>query len=115
MPIRSIQGESNMKPIYDIKGREIKPFDLIKLYHFTGSRRKKYYMYKWVLQFGDYLFGMHLEKPIDFNSKFGNFSLSQSLIDNSYGEIIQGSGYEFGFSFEDRPKIKREIEVSDEE
>lgn len=29
-------------------GREIKEFAVLKVYHFTGRRRKKYYMYKWV-------------------------------------------------------------------
>lgn len=32
----------------DKNGKVIKEFDLLKVYHFTGARKKKYYMYKWV-------------------------------------------------------------------
>ena len=32
-------------PYYDKNGREIKEGHLIKTYHFTGARKKKYYMY----------------------------------------------------------------------
>lgn len=38
-----------MHNIYDKKGRAIEPFDVLKVYHFTGSRRKRHYMYKHVL------------------------------------------------------------------
>jgi len=31
---------------YDEKGREIKEFGLLKIFHFIGARRKKHYMYK---------------------------------------------------------------------
>jgi hypothetical protein len=34
--------------IFDKNGIEVEEFDLVKVYHFTGARRKKYYMYKWV-------------------------------------------------------------------
>jgi hypothetical protein len=37
-----------MKKLYDKKDREIKEFDLIKVYHFTDRRNRKRYMYKWV-------------------------------------------------------------------
>lgn len=33
---------------FDEKGKEITEFSLIKIFHFIGARRKKYYMYKWV-------------------------------------------------------------------
>lgn len=41
------------KPYYDEKGREIKEFAVLKVYHFFGVNeqgrgRKHYYMYKWV-------------------------------------------------------------------
>ncbi len=41
------------QPYKDEKGREIREFDLIKVYHFKGVNeqgrgRKIYYMYKWV-------------------------------------------------------------------
>jgi len=37
--------------VYDKYNVAFKQFDLIKVYHFTGVRRKKYYMYKHVLGF----------------------------------------------------------------
>ena len=33
----------------DKHGREIMRGDIVKVYHFTGSRRKRYYMYKQAL------------------------------------------------------------------
>ena len=36
--------------IFDKTGREIAVGDILKVFHFTGSRRKKYYMYKQVLR-----------------------------------------------------------------
>lgn len=32
--------------VRDKTGREIKRGDIVKVYHFTGARRKRYYMYK---------------------------------------------------------------------
>ena len=41
------------KPFFDKHWKEIKEFDLLKIFHFLGVNeqgrgRKKYYMYKWV-------------------------------------------------------------------
>ncbi len=33
---------------YDRKGNEISEFDVVKVFHFTGARRKQHYMYKWI-------------------------------------------------------------------
>lgn len=48
----------------DKNGQIIQQFDLIKVFHFMGARRKKYYMYKWVvgsIKYPDKLFGKHLD------------------------------------------------------
>lgn len=45
----------------DKHGREIKIGDVLKVYHFTGSRRKKHYMYKQVV--GERLLGGLGGKP----------------------------------------------------
>lgn len=37
-----------MKYLLDKNGIEIKAGDLLKIFHFTGSRRKKYYLYRYV-------------------------------------------------------------------
>lgn len=55
-----------MKIFFDKKGREIKEFDLLKVFHFIGARRKKHYMYKWVriktIADKKFFMGMHLMK-----------------------------------------------------
>lgn len=38
-----------MSDLSDKYGIKIQPFDLLKVYHFTGARRKKHYMYKQVI------------------------------------------------------------------
>lgn len=45
---------------YDNKGVEIREFAVIKFYHFTGKRRRKYYMYKWVNIIDGHLAARHL-------------------------------------------------------
>lgn len=37
-----------MSTIYDKHGQAIREFDVLKVFHFTGARRKRHYMYKWV-------------------------------------------------------------------
>lgn len=37
-----------MDVFYDGKGAEIREFDVVKVFHFIGKRRKRHYMYKWV-------------------------------------------------------------------
>lgn len=46
--LKQIQEE---KPLFilDKKGRKIELGDILKIYHFTGARRKKYFMYKQVI------------------------------------------------------------------
>jgi hypothetical protein len=35
---------------YDLNGRPILIGDTLKIYHFTDNRKKKHFMYKWVLK-----------------------------------------------------------------
>jgi hypothetical protein len=49
-----------MKKLYDQKGKEIHEFDVLKIFHYIGARRKKCYMYKWVRIIDGTLAGMHL-------------------------------------------------------
>lgn len=52
------------EPYFDKNGKQINQFALLKIYHFTGARRKRYYMYKWVKlkqSSGKYYYaGLHL-------------------------------------------------------
>lgn len=75
--------------IVDKNGIPVKQFDLLKFYHFTGARRKKYYMYKWVLERDDRLYAHHLGDLVDHTKPWsGGFCLHH--IDSSEFEIIQG-------------------------
>ena len=35
-----------MQPLKDEKGREIRPGDVLKIFHFVGARRKRHYRYE---------------------------------------------------------------------
>jgi len=59
---------------YDKKGIEIEEFDLLKVFHFIGARRKKHYMYKWVRVVDGHLVGMHL-----MSDKPGNYFALRSI------------------------------------
>lgn len=69
-----------MKPAYDKHGKEIHEFDLLKVFHFTGARRKKHYMYKWVSVKMGHLYGLHLA-----NNDGSGYVLQGNLMDT---EII---------------------------
>lgn len=86
--------------LVDMFGVPIKPFDLLKMYHFTGARRKKYYMYKWVLEKEGRLFACHLDR----NGIESKFLLSQQYLNNT--EIVQGYGKNGGDDFEYREVLK---------
>lgn len=58
-----------MKPLTDARGCEIKPGDVIRVFHFVGARRKRHYMYKQALEYitppegSSYLKISHLNNP----------------------------------------------------
>jgi nuclear transport factor 2 (NTF2) superfamily protein len=60
-------------PYYDKHGREIKEFAVLKVFHFTGARKKKHYMYKWVRLIEDkgkkYWYAQHLNDNTAFFEK----------------------------------------------
>jgi len=80
--------------VYDKNRREIKVGDVLKVYHFTGARCKKYYMYKIVesitdkFKHGQFLVISHL--PMSEGSY--NFKMDGEVHDNI--EILQGFGGE---------------------
>lgn len=95
-------------PNYDKKGREIRIGDTLKVFHFTGARKKKYYMYKYVQGVREYethslLVINHLSKKFDLKDTY------HLLIDNKINldiEIVQGfNNKNEELSFEDRPRI----------
>ena len=92
--------------LYDKTGRPIHEFDIVKVYHFTGARKKKYYMYKRVLGYEthgkdqtSYMRFDHLERK-----EGGYLEKDDGRVLSEY-EIVQGFGRD-GVHFEDRKRIK---------
>lgn len=58
---------------YDERGGPIGEFDVLRVFHFVGARRKKHYMYKQVRvievpegpRAGKHLYGVHLTQAYD--------------------------------------------------
>lgn len=51
-----------MKQVLDETGMIIHPRDILKVFHFIGARRKKHYMYKWVILKDGELYAQHSGK-----------------------------------------------------
>lgn len=100
--------------VLDCKGREILPGDTLKVFHFIGARRKRHFMYKYVLSVWhhpkwpegtDALRISHLNPQAD-----SYFVLRKGQQEETY-EIVQGYG-EDGQPFDTREKRKPNTEAS---
>jgi len=93
--------------LFDKTGREVMKGDTLKIFHFIGARRKRHYMYQYVLDRVVTPTGVNLMK-ISHLSKDGPESHWHKLIDGSMveeWEIVQGfAGVKPGQDFSDRPK-----------
>lgn len=49
-----------MRQIKDQKNKPIKEHDVLKVFHFVGARKKRYYMYKHVTVRNGELYALHL-------------------------------------------------------
>ncbi len=61
---------------FDKNGTRIREFDVLKVFHFVGARRKKHYMYKWVRRHpgSAYLHALHMEDDSgDYYVLSGNY------------------------------------------
>lgn len=91
--------------VYDKTGREIMAGDILKVLHFIGHRRKRYYMYKQVieervLKSGHVYWSIsHLMGPDE-----GGYLLAKDGKVHDDYEIVQG----LDVNFEDRPRIGRQ-------
>lgn len=91
---------------HDKNGVPIYPGDLLKTYHFTGRRRKKYFLYHTVVEEEGRLWIVptpHLE-PTKANG--GGKCLINEYMDMSQIEVIHGHGPSPYIYFEDRPRMK---------
>lgn len=73
----------------DKNGIIIEEFDVLKVFHFIGARRKKHYMYKVVIKWEDKLCASHIESnPL----KFGYGLWFKENWDDT--EIVQSKNWE---------------------
>jgi hypothetical protein len=94
--------------LYDKMGREIMCGDVLKVFHFTGTRRKRYYMYKHVvgrkeLPKGTPVFEIdHMEASSEHQTYY------ETIDGRTLGtyEIVQGFGENGLQHFDTRPRIK---------
>jgi len=87
----------------DKNGREIMVGDTLKVYHFTGARRKKYFMYKFVEEvLPGRTCGSFKISHLDL--KGGSYRMLNDGKQHKEIEIVQGFGTD-GVTFEDRPII----------
>ncbi|NML93830.1 hypothetical protein [Novosphingobium olei] len=101
---------------YDKHGRQIKVGDVLKVFHFTGARRKRYYMYKHVVgtrpanNGGEFLVVSHLNlKPLDGRDA-GYWIFQEGQIERDT-EIVQSSDD----YFEDRPRLPAILSTKEQE
>jgi hypothetical protein len=92
----------HVKQVYDKHGIPILPGDTLKVYHYTGARRQRIYMYKWVIL-------EHEESKLlqvsHLSLEGGYYWMRQDGHIHPDIEIVQGyGGVKFGQSFTDRKK-----------
>jgi len=92
-----------MVDLYDKTGREIFINDVLKVFHFTGARRKRYYMYKQVAGLNRKMPGYLRINHLNGKDEGYNQKINGCVLENV--EIVQGFG-DGSLSFEDRPKGK---------
>jgi len=93
------------KALYDKRGIPIERGDIVKVFHFTGARRKRYYMYKQCLGFvlvatTTYVAFSHLNFIEDVRAQDGPYLEIPDGRTLSDYEIVQSIKREF----EDRPR-----------
>lgn len=90
---------------YDKNGREIMIGDTLKVFHFIGRRKKRYYMYKYVQEIKNYKNGASYLVIQHLSPKNETYHIpNNNKIYFDY-EIIQGYGGN-SVHFEDRPKLE---------
>lgn len=92
--------------VLDCKGREILPGDTLKVFHFIGARRKRCYMYKYVLsvyKHPNWAEGLDALRISHLNPQADSYLvLRRGQTEQDY-EIVQGYG-EDGRPFDEREK-----------
>ena len=95
--------------IMDKTGREIKRGDIVKVYHFTGARRRKYYMYKQCLGLRkihpSHDFEMFAFSHLNFSDEVYHISPKEGMLLDY--EIVQGVKDDFYDRVKQRPSPTR--------
>lgn len=93
--------------VFDKNGYPIKIGDLLKVFSFVGSRRKKYFMYKLVTEKNGKLYAVAAHEVVNkgVQGSTGYFLSLQDGVHLEQVEIVEG--YFDGVHYEDRPKQAR--------
>jgi hypothetical protein len=95
------------KAFYDKHGRQIHKGDLIKTFHFTGARRKKYFMYHTAVEREGVLYMVPIADLEPTCANQGGTCRVEAIIRAGADiEIISGYGPGDILNFEDRPKVR---------
>lgn len=80
-----------MNPLVDKYGIPIEEGDILKVYHFTGARRKKHYMYKMAVLWDGKMYGSHLNSVLGIKL---DYPLWTAESDSEDYEIVQSKNWE---------------------
>jgi hypothetical protein len=92
--------------LYDIKGYQIHPGDLVRTYHFTGRRNKIHYLYHVAALDGDKIRLLPTEWLATSKREGGSYCPDQAYLDGISALIISGHGPGDCIIWYDRPKRK---------
>lgn len=90
---------------HDKHGYPIYDGDVLKVFHFIGSRNKKHYMYKVASSKGEHMYAISITGLIRTPSAPHRCRL-EVLGEESEVEIVAGSGPGDFYSFEQRDRIR---------
>lgn len=97
--------------VYDKKGIPILCGDIVKVFHFVGARKKRYYMYKQCIGISSYnengelyMFFSHLNFNEHISSRDGPYPVKLGTILTDY-EIVQSINYETNYEHRERKNV----------
>lgn len=101
---------------HDCNGRPIEVGDVIKVFHFTHYlRRRKCYMYKVVTEHKGLKYLTCISELATKGAEAHKCILTKTCMYQKDVEIISGYGPNGGDPYDDRPKVKVELEIEEEE
>jgi hypothetical protein len=94
-----------MNELLDKNGVVIEEFDVLKVFHFVGARKKKHYMYKVAVLWEGKLYGSHIES----NPLKPNYPLWITGANLEETEVVQSRNWRKL----DKPKKKKTSQIPD--